>query len=314
MPKKRFRHIFTFAVLFFILTAGLGSRVSGWSNGGYSSDPAHPSYGTHDWIAQHALDWLPAQEKQFFTNNLASYLYGTELPDNSNTPDGVGDTTKHHVYFFANGSLQDDASAVRASQEYVNAQQALGRGNLSAVVEHLGMVTHYVSDVAVFGHVMGAATVWSAEQHHSDYEDHVLARTEAYSSGDFNVFLVFDGNLSATSAYDGAVSVARDTTFDGASGLTCTWMDQHYNWTNTQFKNRAGESLNLATNTVADVLHTFYAENIATTPSPTSTPTIPEFAGETAVLALILIAAAVLPLTMRQRFKRLTAVESLHLT
>src|SRR3972149_3739556 len=76
----------------------------GWSNGGFSADPTHPDYGTHDWVAEHALDWLPAQEKQWLIDNKASYLYGTELPDNNQAPDGMGDTTKHHVYFFANGS------------------------------------------------------------------------------------------------------------------------------------------------------------------------------------------------------------------
>jgi len=66
--------------------------VYAWSNGGYSANSANPDYGTHDWIAQHALDWLPLEEKQFILDNLATYLYGTELPDNGNAPDGIGDT------------------------------------------------------------------------------------------------------------------------------------------------------------------------------------------------------------------------------
>ncbi len=90
----------------------------GWSNGGYSTDPAHPIYGTHDWIAQHALDWLPTQEKQYIQDNLAAYLYGTELPDNNQAPDHIGDTTKHHVYYSASGAVTDDASAQRANTEY----------------------------------------------------------------------------------------------------------------------------------------------------------------------------------------------------
>jgi hypothetical protein len=50
-------------------------------------------------FAQHALDWLPTEEKQYITDNLATYLYGTELPDNNGAIDGIGDTTKHHIYF-----------------------------------------------------------------------------------------------------------------------------------------------------------------------------------------------------------------------
>jgi hypothetical protein len=241
-----------------------------WSNGGYGDDPANPVYGTHDWIAQHALDWLPAGEKQFLIDNLACYLYGTELPDNANTPDGVGDTTKHHVYFFANGSLQDDASAVRARTEFANAVQAFELGNFSGAAERLGMVTHYVSDVAVFGHDMGAATEWGAEKHHSDYESYVLTRTNAYSD-DFNVYLCFDDFLSETSAYEGALAVARDTTFGGSSGLGCSWMDQHYNWSDAGFKGQCGASLNLAVNAVADVLHGFaVAEGLSGSPAPSA--------------------------------------------
>lgn len=93
----------------------LASNSQAWSNGGYSSNPAVPDYGTHDWIAQHALDWLPTQEKQYIVNNLAAYLYGTELPDNGGAPDGIGDTTKHHIYYDSAGTLTDDAAALRAS-------------------------------------------------------------------------------------------------------------------------------------------------------------------------------------------------------
>ena len=177
MLKIKSKLIVIAVILVPILIVGLGSlEVSGWSNGGYSNTPLNPDYGTHDWIAQHALDFLPAEEKQFYAANLESYLYGTELPDNSQTPDGVGDTGKHHIYFGSDGSLQDNSAAVRAEQEYVNAQRAFGVGNFSAVSEHLGMVTHYISDVSVFGHVMGTPTSWGTEEHHSDYEDYVLRR------------------------------------------------------------------------------------------------------------------------------------------
>jgi Zinc dependent phospholipase C len=152
--------------------------VAGWSNGGYSANPASPDYGTHDWIAEHALDWLPQQEKQFLLDNKATYLYGTELPDNSQAADGIGDTTKHHVYYRADGSLQDDAAAVRAREEYAEAVDSYKAGNRQDAAKHLGAVTHYIADMAVFGHVMGSSTAWGAEQHHSDYEEYVTrART-----------------------------------------------------------------------------------------------------------------------------------------
>jgi hypothetical protein len=258
MRKKKAACLILTVLLSAFLIAG-SIRVSGWSNGGYSADPANPDYGTHDWIAEHALDWLPQHEKQFLLDNKAVYLYGTELPDNSQAPDGIGDTTKHHVYFSSDGSVQDDAAADRAEEEYAKAVAAYNAGNFSGAAKQLGMVTHYVSDMAVFGHVMAAATDWGAETHHSDYEDYVLTRTNSYVD-DFDSFLVFDGSLSALSAYDAAVRLANDTTFDAGGQYTCGWMDAHYNWSDATFKNRCGESLNLAVNAVADVLHTFSSD------------------------------------------------------
>jgi hypothetical protein len=134
--------------------------VQGWSNGGWSTDPSNPKYGTHDWIAQHALDWLPTGEKQFIINNLNIYLYGTELPDNPYAPDGIGDTSKHHVYYYADGSLQDDSSAARAQQEYDDALNYARSGDWVNASKTLGIMTHYISDVGVFGHVMGTYTDW----------------------------------------------------------------------------------------------------------------------------------------------------------
>ena len=132
-------------------------------------------------------------------------------------------------------------------------------------------MTHYVADLAVFGHVMGASTSWGAETHHSDYEDYVNTRTSSYS-GSFNTYLSFDGSLTTLTAYNAAVNIAYDTTFGGNNHLTCVWMDDNYNWNNQTFKDRCGQSLNLAVNDIADVLHTLY-QDYSPTPTPTEPPT-----------------------------------------
>jgi hypothetical protein len=288
MLKKQAVLLCACVLLSALLIVGFGAKVSGWSNGSYSTNPSNSGYGTHDWIAEHALDWLPLQEKQFLLDNKAIYLYGTELPDNGQAPDGVGDTTKHHVYFFANGSVQDDAAADRASAEYVNAVNFFKAGNSGEAAKRLGMMTHYIADMAVFGHVMGAATAWGAEVHHSDYEQYVLTKTDNYAD-EFNLFLAFDGNLNETSAYDAALTLAHDTTFDVDGDLTCVWMDQHYDWNDATFRNRSGESLNLAVNLIADVLHSFYIEAI-----------IPEFPSFL-TLSLFMIATLVLVAAYRRK-------------
>lgn len=262
-----------------------GEGVLGWSNGGYSADPNAPVYGTHDWIAQHALDFLPAQEKQYIADNLAVYLYGTELPDNNQAADGIGDTTKHHIYYSASGALVDNASAHRASILYASALSFLQAHDYANAAKTAGIMTHYIADVAVFGHVMGAGTDWGAEDSstHTNYESYVDRRTESYSDVGFGQYLQFDGSLATVSAYDAALAVAYDTTFGGSSGLNCTWMNTNYNWSNPDYYDRCGESLNVAVNAVADVLHTLYQE---ATPSPSPTPIVPELP---AILALSLM-------------------------
>src|SRR3990172_811804 len=181
MVKKR-EFFCACLILSTLLMACFGVSVAfGWSNGGYSADPTNPDYGTHDWIAEHALDWLPQQEKQFILDNKAVYLYGSELPDNNQVVDGIGDTGKHHVYYSASGALQDDAAAVRAREEYDKAVNAFKANNMSEAAKRLGVMAHYIGDMAVFGHTMGASTPWGTEQHHSDYENYVQTRTNSYA-------------------------------------------------------------------------------------------------------------------------------------
>jgi hypothetical protein len=233
----------------------------GWSNGGYSADTSQPDYGTHDWIAQHALDYLPANEKQYILDNLACYLYGTERPDLPSTQGGIGDTTKHHIYFNADGAMYDNASAQRANEEYQKALAFLKSNDYVNASKTVGTMSHYIADVAVFGHVMGASTPWGTEVNHSNYETYVDDRTGNYTSAIFDSKLFYDGSLSTISAYNATVSIANNTTFDAGGIYNCTWMDVNYNWSNPAFVARSGESLNLAVNTLADVLHTLYVES-----------------------------------------------------
>ena len=266
----------------FLFTSSIEAPKA-YSNGGYSTDPSNPDYGSHDWIAQHALDWLSANEKQYITDNLAAYLYGTELPDNGGAIDGIGDTTKHHIYFRANGSLQDGVAAHRASEEYQKALNFLIAKDYANAAKNAGIMSHYIAEVSVFAHVRGASTDWGAETGniHSNYESYVDTRTNTYFDT-YSSYLLFDGNLQTISAYDAARNLAFNTTFDNGGIYTCVWMNNNYNTSNPNsiYWNRAGESLNLAVNALTDVLHTLYASSNAqstptssSTPTPTTTPT-----------------------------------------
>jgi len=242
------------ASLLLLTLAMIIPRSHAWSNGGYSSNPNRPDYGTHDWIAEHALDWIPDEQDAWIRERLQLYLYGTELPDNGGGVGGIGDTAKHHIYYRIDGSLQDDSAAVRAQEAYDQALAYLKAEDASNAATSAGVMSHYIADMAVFGHVMGSATDWGAETHHSDYESRVNAYTESYSENFFT--LTFDGSLTNMTAYDAAKDLAYDTTFDLDGDLTCVWMDQHYDWDDSTFRERVNESLNLAVNYVADAVYT----------------------------------------------------------
>jgi len=244
-----------------------------WSNGGYSADPNNPDYGTHDWIAERALDWLPVSEKALILTYRAAYLYGTELPDNSQAADGIGDATTHHIYYRSSGVLQDDASARRALEMQSQVSSAIATGDYASAAKWTGAMTHYIADVAVFGHVMGSSTDWGTETHHSDYEDHVQTLTD--SPGASAISLSFDGILAAISPYDAALALAHDTTFDeSGAGHTAAWMDQHYNWSDSSFQARAFQSINLAVNYVVEAVHAVWSPvTIVTTQSQVTTAT-----------------------------------------
>ncbi|MGP3667342.1 MAG: zinc dependent phospholipase C family protein [Candidatus Bathyarchaeota archaeon] len=257
---KLLKTLYFMTLCFTIISLSFVESSYSWSNGGFSKSPLALKYGTHDWIAEHALDWLPNEVKSWIVEYKVYFLYGTELPDNSQAPDGIGDTQLHHIYFSSNGILIDDSAAVRAEATYQQALNYLLSGDYMQAAKYAGAMSHYIADMAVFGHVMGAKTDWGAEKHHSDYEDYVDGKTSSYNS-EFNIFLSFDGELRRISAYEAAVELAYDTTFDKSGrDLTCVWMDKNYDWGNPIFKNRAGESLNLAVNYVADVLYTLYVE------------------------------------------------------
>lgn len=233
-------------------------RVWSWSNGGFTDSGNTPWFSTHDWIALHAAEWLPAEERWWIERNVDYFLLGTELPDNSGHPWGIGDTSLHHVYYSSVRVLTDASAANRANAESLLALSFLNAGNYSFAALQAGIMSHYIVDVAVFGHVMGADTDWGPENHHSDYESATETRTNEYPTDDFTAYLNYDNALSTLDAYNATTEIAYDTTFGGSNNLTCNWMDANYNWSDPVFRNRAGESINLATNILTDTLHTLY--------------------------------------------------------
>ena len=235
-------------VLLLAICLGTAGSVHGWSNGGYSSDPDSPDYGTHDWIADAALQ-LQTKDVAFLRTTFHNqYLLGTEAPDNTHY---IGDTGGHHVYYHANGTLQDDAGAGRAAAIYESALQYLKAKDFEHASFEMGTMAHYISDVGVFGHTMGSSTDWGSETHHSDYEDHM--NTVASSMG-FPTSLP----MGIKDAYNATLDLARDITF-GNGTLPGIWsnvrMDDNYDWNNRSFSASASSSLNESAMTVASAIN-----------------------------------------------------------
>ena len=145
-----------------------------WSNGAQGntltdvpSECANPPYSTHDWVADHALALLPANEQAWLTPHKRLYLLGTEAPDNSGIPTecgapntGYNDRGQGHSVEWnsdwsgwaeRDGQIQDRA-ARRAQEEYNKAVAAFDEGNLPAAAFYLGAMSHYLGDVMNYAH------------------------------------------------------------------------------------------------------------------------------------------------------------------
>jgi len=197
-----------------------------------------------------AVDLLPFNEATIFKNNMKWLGYGTELPDRDKAQGGFGDSFNHHVYFDEVKRVTDDAAATRANETYHQSLNLLKRGNFSGGVMLAGAMAHYISDIAVWGHLMGKLTVWGVEKHHSDYEDYVNNHMSLFSVALINP-------VNRTSTYQATLDLASDIMFNTPNA---TWMDNHYDWNNQQFKGRVVGSLNLAANHVANVFHTLWLD------------------------------------------------------
>jgi hypothetical protein len=219
------------------------------------------------------MNLLPSNESGWLTQNRTAYLYGTEAPDNSGASfqgrKGYGDqSTKHHNYY-SGTTCTDDSASDRASEEYAKALACLKNGSYAIAAWYAGAMAHYISDVSAWPHVLSNESGTA----HSDYEDQVNAVTKSYGMNTFTIS--FDGSLETMSAYDGAKSVGLDTYLDGGQPYNAVWMNDHFlgswssvnDWSsNPHFKPKVSESISLAVNTVADVLHTLIVESGASIP------------------------------------------------
>jgi hypothetical protein len=246
---------------------------------------------------------------------MVAYLIGTEAPDNSAvattyTADKVyGDKSSgHHNYYNLEHAMAlDDSASKRAQEEYAKSLQALRNGDYRLAAFYAGAMSHYISDVAVWAHVRGKGSPHGSEdsKKHSEYETEVdkTIKAKFYSDTDhtsriFQSYMVFDGVYDNITAYDAAYLLGLNSD-SGGGGLDSVQMEQLLpmgpngdgsyvgvdDW-QQNYKDRTGESLDLAANAVADVLYKLNIESgkivesqptiiqIPDTVAPVSTPAV----------------------------------------
>lgn len=253
-----------------VVVVGLGVFVAvpeAWNNGpagntttNIASECDEPRYATHDWIADRALDLLPDDEKDWLEDEEDLYLLGTEAPDNRNIPlacdgphRGYDDRSRGHSITWNAGGTQmtNDRAAVRAQEEYSKAIIAFEQGEEGHAAFYLGAMAHYIGDVSQYGHS------WPNEVHHGNYESWVASRTAAFSGGMFDSYIQLDSLVRRT-PYTAARRVSVSTFRGNDRILRASEMDSLWSMKPQRWMDSTGDSLNLAVNELADVLHTFY--------------------------------------------------------
>jgi len=136
--------------------AAWGNGMSVYDNPQFADAPNQwiksSMYGTHDYLAQLALNFLPADEKAWIQNQ--TYFYGTELPDSGGMDESIGDRNAQYVRFSANGAVTDDLLAQRAMKHNEYLINSLTSGTTVTASKWAGVIASYVSDAGLFSRVI----------------------------------------------------------------------------------------------------------------------------------------------------------------
>ena len=188
----------------------LSLPISAWNNGQKGNTTTTTKaecstvpYGTHDWIADQAVELLPDDEKAWLLPHRANYLIGTEAPDHRLIPLSCGDPHRgyddrsqgHSVEWNTNATeMINDRPAVRAQQEYSKAVIAFEQGKPAHAAFFLGAMAHYVGDCAQYGHN------YRAEKNHGNYEAWAASRTTSLTDPTFLTFITLDSLMRRTAS------------------------------------------------------------------------------------------------------------------
>ena len=130
------------------------------------------------------------------------------------------------------------------------------QGDAEAAAFYLGAMAHYIGDVSQYGHS------YPNEVPHSDYENWVKRRTDSFNEGVFESYIQEDG-LVRRRPYTAVKRISKATSGGQGDILTAEEMDDLYSERPQRYVDSIGESLNLVVHELADVLHRFWLNEVA---------------------------------------------------
>lgn len=248
-------------------TSTISWPLSAWNNGQKGNTTTTTKaecstvpYGTHDWIADQAVELLPDAERAWLLPHRAIYLVGTEAPDHKLIPlscgvphRGYDDRSAGHSVEWnaAVTEMVNDCPAVRAEQEYSKAKIAFEQGKSAHAAFFLGAMAHYIGDCAQYGHN------YREEKNHGNYEAWAAAQTPSLTAPTFQSAISLDSLVRRT-PYTATRRVSRAIFVGGGAILPAPKMDSLFSSKPQEFMTSVGASLNVGVNELADVLHTFF--------------------------------------------------------
>lgn len=242
--------------------------VMAWGNGGsvYNQPEfANQSYmwsktsmyGTHDYLAEYALKFLPAEERSWLANK--TYLYGTELPDSIGYPESLSDRNAQYMTYGSKG-LTDDFLAARAMKKYDVVLDLIKSGSTAIASKWAGSIVSYVADAGLFSRVIGVSENGLA------FEGWINRMTRVFPSQEFEDkygrYIEYDGSLEIISPYDAVARVAQAAYLGEDGACSAQWMEDNYDPNSEAFIACAGQDFNNIINAEADVLHTIYQASV----------------------------------------------------
>jgi len=273
MKRIKYVHMVSGLMLFGIILSISTSAAVAWSNGThqvgydigkgvrdpipiYYADYINPVgantkrvyYGTHDWIAESALELLYyVRPGNIFLNRLRVepttnkmlkiyFLYGSEIPDTySLSPRFVTDCDYQFIrstfplqykhtqsYFNGDGSPRDDTAARAADNLFHQVVLAFEAKDCQRAAAYIGAIMHVISDATMYNHVLENI----GHQHtYEAHVDHVTFRkwsqgTRELWPGITEFFSVYEAqemltSLTSISPYMATMRAGKDTRFGG---------------------------------------------------------------------------------------------------